>query len=158
IYRVSIGAAITHLKWSEFAPSILLAVIGSLLAGFFAAKIWLRLTERVDEAPSAIILPFTGTFVVWIVAAHLGPSGTLTRVAYALPIARTAPARTPARLRVPAYAVWDTAVFVLNVLAFILIGLQLRPIWTRFGSELRLEYCTVAASILVAVILTRVLW
>lgn len=158
IYRIAIGAAVTHLEWREFAPQILLAIIGSLLAGFLAAKIWLRLTARVDEAPSAIILQFTGTFVVWIVADHLGLSGILTIVAYAITIARTAPVRTPARLRVPAYAVWDTAIFVLNVLAFILIGMQLRPIWTRFGPELRLEYCTVAASILAAVILTRVAW
>jgi monovalent cation/hydrogen antiporter len=158
IYRIAVGAAVTHLEWSEFTSSILLAMVGSLLAGFLAARIWLRLTERVDDAPSAIILQFTGTFVVWILADHLGLSGILTIVAYAVTIARTAPARTPARLRVPAYAVWDTAVFVLNVLAFILIGMQLRPIWTRFGSELRLEYCTVAASILAAVILTRIVW
>src|SRR6202012_6118752 len=121
-------------------------------------KMWLRLAVRVEEAPRAIILEFTGPFVVWIVADHLGLSGILTIVAYAITIARTAPARTPARLRVPAYAVWDTAVFVLNVLAFILIGMQLRPIWSRFGAELRFEYCTVAASILAAVILTRVIW
>jgi len=28
------------------------------------------------------------------------------------------PHRTPARLRIPSYAVWETVVFVLNVLAF----------------------------------------
>ena len=39
------------------------------------------------------------------------------------------PQRTPARLRIPSYAVWETVVFVLNVLAFVLIGLQLRPIF-----------------------------
>ena len=93
--------------------------------------------------------------MVWIVAEHLGLSGILTIVAYAITIARTAPARTPARLRVPSYAVWETVVFVLNVLAFMLIGLQLRPIWTRLDAAVRWEYCVVAAcscsrSILVA--------
>ena len=52
-------------------------------------------------------------------------------VVFAITLARTAPARTPARLRVPSYAVWETVVFVLNVLAFMLIGMQLRPIWSR---------------------------
>ncbi len=31
-------------------------------------------------------------------------------------------------MRLPTYAVWDTAVFALNILAFIFIGLQIRPI------------------------------
>ena len=74
-------------------------------------------------------MQFAGTFMVWIVAEHIGLSGILTIVAYAITIARTAPARTPARLRVPSYAVWETVVFVLNVLAFMMIGMQLRPIW-----------------------------
>ena len=80
------------------------------------------LTQRITDAPSAIIMQFAGTFTVWIVAEHIGLSGILTIVAYAITIARTAPERTPARLRVPSYAVWETVVFVLNVLAFVLIG------------------------------------
>ena len=104
------------------------------------------------------MVQFAGTFTVWIVAEHIGLSGILTIVAYAVTIARTAPANTPARLRVPAYAVWDTAVFVLNVLAFMLIGMQLRPIWARLGGEVRLEYCVVAACVLATVILTRIVW
>ena len=46
-------------------------------------------------------MQFAGTFMVWIVAEHIGLSGILTIVAYAITIARTAPERTPARLRVP---------------------------------------------------------
>ncbi|WP_167558847.1 cation:proton antiporter [Bradyrhizobium canariense] len=159
IYRVAVGAAaVQHSRWSEFAPSIVLALAGSLVAGHLFARIWMLLTERVSEAPSAIILQFAGTFMVWIVAERIGLSGILTIVAYAITIARTAPARTPARLRVPAYAVWDTVVFILNVLAFMLIGMQLRPIWTRLDDVVRSEYCAVAGCILAAVILARVAW
>ena len=64
-----------------------------------------------------------------------------------------APAETPARLRVPTYAVWETVVFVLNVLAFVLIGLQLRPIWERLDDPVRLKYCLIAAAVLGIVIL-----
>jgi CPA1 family monovalent cation:H+ antiporter len=159
IYRVAVGAAtVQHFRWSEFAPSIVLALAGSLVAGYLFARIWTLLTEQVSEAPSAIIMQFSGTFMVWIIAERVGLSSILTIVAYAITIARTAPARTPARLRVPAYAVWDTAVFILNVLAFILIGMQLRPIWTGLDQAVQLEYCTVAAWILAAVIFTRVAW
>ena len=112
----------------------------------------------ITEAPSAIITQFAGTFMVWIVAEHLGLSGILTIIAYAITIARTAPARTSARLRVSSYAVWETVIFVLNVLAFILIGMQLRPIWSGLDDELLLKYCSFAATILAVVIFVRIAW
>jgi CPA1 family monovalent cation:H+ antiporter len=159
IYRVAVGAAaVEHFKWSEFAPSIVLALAGSLIAGFLFARISMPLTRRINDAPSSIIVQFAGTFTVWIVAEHIGLSGILTIVAYAITLARTTPARTPARLRVPSYAVWETAVFVLNVLAFMLIGLQLRPIWERLDDPVRLKYCLVASAVLGVVILTRIVW
>jgi NhaP-type Na+/H+ or K+/H+ antiporter len=159
IYRIAVTADETrHLSWGEFAPSIALVLLGSLAAGYLFARVWPLVTRRVNDAPSAIILQFAGTFIIWIVAERIGLSGILTIVAYALVTARTAPARTPARLRVPAYAVWDTAVFILNVLAFILIGMQLRPIWTRLDQTVRLEYCEVAACVLAAVIVARIAW
>ena len=159
IYRVAVGAAVVqHFRWSEFAPSILLALAGSLVAGYLFARISTWTMRRITDAPSSIIVQFAGTFTVWIVAERIGLSGILTIVAYAIAIARTAPAQTPARLRVPAYAVWDTAVFVLNVLAFMLIGLQLRPIWDRLDDPVRLKYCLVAAAVLGIVIVTRIGW
>ncbi|NOJ48875.1 cation:proton antiporter [Bradyrhizobium archetypum] len=159
IYRVAVGAvAVQHLKWSEHAPSIAFALIGSLLAGYLCARLWTPLTRRITEAPSAIIVQFAGTFTVWIVAEHIGLSGILTIVVYAITLARTSPAQMPARLRVPTYAVWETMVFVLNVLAFVLIGLQLRPIWERLDDPVRWKYCLVAAAVLGIVILTRIAW
>ena len=159
IYRVAVGAAaVQHFRWSEFAPSIVLALAGSLVAGYLFARVSMRLTQRITDAPSAIIVQFAGTFTVWIVAEHIGLSGILTIVVYAITLARTTPARTPARLRVPTYAVWETVVFVLNVLAFMLIGLQLRPIWERLDDPVRLEYCLFAAAVLGVVILTRIVW
>jgi CPA1 family monovalent cation:H+ antiporter len=159
IYRVAVGVvAVEHFKWSEFVPSIALALAGSLVAGYLFARVWLVTTRRVEDPPSAIILQFAGTFTIWIAAERIGLSGILTIVAYAFTIARTAPAQTPARLRVPAYAVWETAVFVLNVLAFILIGLQLRPIWTRLDQAERTDYVVIAACVLAAVILARIVW
>lgn len=159
IYRIAVGVvAVQHLEWSKAAPSIAWALIGSLLIGYVAARLWLPLTQRITEAPSAIIMQFAGTFTIWIVAEHLGLSGILTIVAYAITLARSAPAQMPARLRVSTYAVWDTAVFVLNVLAFVLIGLQLRPIWERLDDPVRWKYCLVAAAVLGVVILTRIAW
>lgn len=159
IYRIAVGAVVMeHLKWSEVAPTIALGLVGSVVAGLVAGRIIPLFLERVKEAPSAIIVQFATTFMVWIAAEHLGLSGILTIVVYAMTIARTAGQRMPARLRVPSYAVWETTVFVLNVLAFMLIGMQMRPIWTRLDTDVRWEYCVAAAWILLTVILVRLAW
>lgn len=159
IYRVAVGAAMTHtLQVSAYAPRIGVAVAGSLLVGFLFAKLWPYLTSRIADAPSAIIVQFATTFTVWIVAERLGLSGILTIVAYATTLARSTPAQTPARLRVPSYAVWDTMVFMLNVLAFVLIGMQLSPIWHRLADGQRFNYCVFAAAVLATVIIARIAW
>ena len=159
IYRIAVSAeAARHLGWGEFTSSISLVLLGSLVAGYLCGKLWLIAAPRFADAPSAIILQFVGTFTVWIVAEHLGLSGILTIVVYAMMLARRAPEGMSAALRVPTYAVWETAVFILNVLAFIMIGLQLGPIWSRLDDTVRWQYCEIAACVLAAVILARAAW
>ena len=79
----------------------------------------------------SVLLQFLGTFGVWLLADWIGASAVLTVVAYAMTIARLARGRMDPRQRRASYAVWDVAVFVLNVLAFILVGLQLHGILAR---------------------------
>ncbi|HEY3256988.1 MAG TPA: cation:proton antiporter, partial [Polyangiaceae bacterium] len=62
----------------------------------------------------------------------------------------------PARVRIPSYAVWEFAVFVLNVLAFILVGFQLKGIVRRLDASTLASYTGVAAAVCVATILARI--
>jgi Na+/H+ antiporter len=161
IYRLAVGAAIAGGAFSvrSVAPTFILAVIGSVIAGPILARLYLRLTRRLaEDAPSQIILQFVGTFGVWMLAERVGLSGVLTIVCYAIALAREAPDRTPARLRVPSYAVWETAVFVLNVLAFVLIGLQIRPILEALDPAQRAQYLGLAGAVLATVIVVRIAW
>src|SRR3954447_23573259 len=159
IYRLAIGAvAANSFSIAAVAPTFLFAVAGSLVVGPVLGWIFIRLIERVDHVPTSIILQFLTTFGVWIVAERVGLSGVLTMVCYAIVIARRSPQRTPARIRIPAYAVWETVVFVMNILAFIFIGLQLRPILGSLGAADRGRYLTVAAAVLLTVIVVRIAW
>jgi CPA1 family monovalent cation:H+ antiporter len=74
-------------------------------------------------------------FGLWIAAEALGLSGILTMVAFAMTLARRGGMQMAARMRVPIFAVWESAVFVLNAFAFVLIGMQLRPIWQRLAAH-----------------------
>jgi CPA1 family monovalent cation:H+ antiporter len=140
------------------APNFLLAVAGSLVVGPVLGWLVLGFLTRVQHVPTAIILQFVTTFGVWILADRLGLSGVLTMVCYAITVARTAPERTPARIRVPSYAVWDAVVFALNILAFIFIGLQIRPILESLEPAARGRYFAVAGAVVLTVIVVRLAW
>jgi Na+/H+ antiporter len=159
IYRLAVGAvAASGFSIGAVAPAFLFAVAGSVVAGPALGWLFMRLTARVRDVPTAIILQFVSTFGVWIVADRIGLSGVLTMVCYAITVARTAPERTPARMRIPSYAVWDTVVFMLNVLAFIFIGLQIRPILESLEPAARGRYFGVAGAVLLTVIVVRIAW
>src|SRR5436309_10243295 len=109
--------------WSV-APMLTLTWGGGVIAGFLLAHLYLRLTAAVRDVPISILLQFISTFAVWILADRTGLSAIITVVCYAMTLARHVPARIDARQRIASYAVWEVTVFVLNVLAFVLIGLQ----------------------------------
>ena len=159
IYRLAVGAAVANgFSFASVAPAFLFAVVGSVVVGPTLGWLTLRLMARVEHVPSAIILQFVTTFGVWIFAEYIGLSGVLTMVCYAMTVARTAPERIPARSRIPSYAVWDTAVFALNILAFIFIGLQIRPILGSLEVADRGRYVGVAVAVLLTVIVVRLVW
>src|SRR3954470_23318778 len=159
IYRLAVGAVIAgSFSVTAVAPAFLFAVLGSVVAGLSLGWLVFRLINRVQHVPTAIILQFLSTFSVWLFAENIGLSGVLTTVCYAIALARTAPEQTPARVRIPSYAVWDTVVFTLNILAFIFIGLQIRPIFDSLPAADRARYFAVAGMVLLTVIVVRFAW
>jgi Na+/H+ antiporter len=159
IYRLAVTAAVTRdFAASHLAPTFLLGIAGSIVVGPALAWLFLRFTRRVRDVPTSVILQFVSTFGVWILAERLGLSAVLTMVCYAVAIARRAPEWFPANMRVPSYAVWETAVFVLNVLAFVMIGLQIRPVLASLDAGVRTRYFFVAGAVLVTVIVIRIVW
>ena len=162
IYRIAVTAASAgSFSFANAAPTFLLTVLGSLVIGPLLALIFLRIMaglRQSGDTPTVIILQFIGTFGVWLLADRAGLSGILTIVTYAITIAQRAPASTPARLRVPSYAVWEAAVFVLNVLAFVMIGLQVGPIVGSLEPNQRSWYLAIGGAVLATVILVRMAW
>jgi Na+/H+ antiporter len=159
IYRVAVGAVVAgSFSVQSVAPTFLLGVVGSLLAGPALGWLMQRLIQRVEHVPTAIIVQFVGTFTVWLVAERAGLSGVLTTVCFAMTLARTAPASVPARVRLPTNAVWATVIFALNIFAFIFIGLQIRPILANLSLPDLEQYLTVASLAFVTVVLVRIVW
>src|SRR4051794_16825566 len=144
IYRLALGAvAANGLSMGSVVPTFLLSVAGSLIVGPALGWLVVRCLDPVQHVPTSIVLQFATTFGVWILADRIGLSGVLTMVCYAIVLARNSPERTPARIRIPSYAVWETVVFMMNILAFIFIGLQIRPIVESLAATDRAQYVAV---------------
>ena len=159
IYRVAVGTALTGAfsGWS-LVPTLLLTCGGGALVGWLLARLFIRVFRAITDISVNVLLQFISTFTVWIIADRLGLSAIITVVAYAMTIAQRVGGRIDARQRIASYAVWDVAVLVLNVLAFVLIGLQLRSIYARaHGGEWR-TYALCAAVVCATVIVVRVVW
>jgi CPA1 family monovalent cation:H+ antiporter len=158
IYRVAVGAAAGEAVWGwTLVPMLLVTTVGGAALGWALARLWRMLPTPEDDVPVDVLIQFIGTFAVWMLANALGVSAIITVVVYAMTLARLVPLRMNARRRIASYAVWDVAVFVLNVLAFVLVGLQVRGIIGRIDSQLPL-YAGTAAAVCGVVVLVRIAW
>jgi CPA1 family monovalent cation:H+ antiporter len=155
IYRFAVAAAAGMVSIWSLAGTAVAAAIGSVVVALVLARIVSALVWRIRDVATSVVVQFGSTFAVWTLAERLHLSGILTTVVYAMALSRPSARMIAARVRVPSYAVWEVAVFVLNVLAFILVGFQLRQIVVRGGW---MPYIGVAAAVCVTVILARILW
>ena len=159
IYRLAVAATATGVLsgWSVL-PTLLVVTAGSVVLGLVLSRVTLFVTARITDVATAVVFQFCGTFFVWILAEQLHLSGIITIVVFAMAAARRAPEVLPARIRIPSFAVWEVAVFVLNVLAFILVGFQLKSIAARATETTGLRYAAIAAAVCVVVIVARIAW
>ena len=134
------------------------AAVGSVVAGYVLARLYVVATAEMRDPASSTILQFVGTFGVWILSERLMLSPIITVVVYAMTLAQLAPGRSAPRLRISSYSVWETAVFVVNVLAFVLMGLQARPIIERLSPDERWHSLALGLAVLAVVVVVRIGW
>ena len=144
---------------AAFALRIAIAVPGGVILGILLALFFRRfVVPFVTGTLGGNLLEFVTCFGVWIIAERLELSAVLCLVAFAMTIARGAGLSTRARSRIHSFAVWDTAVFLLNVLAFLLMGLQARTIAGAMPAERLHEAAWFALAVIVCLVLVRMAW
>jgi NhaP-type Na+/H+ or K+/H+ antiporter len=158
VFSAAVGAASRHHALGDLLPTLALAVPGGLVVGYLCGKAYVALAPRLAGTLGGRFFEFVSTFGVWVAAERLHLSAILAVVAFAVVVARHMPSRQSALDRVHSYSVWETTVFVLNVLAFLLIGLQAREIVLRLKASERWEALGFGLVVLAVVIAVRVAW
>jgi CPA1 family monovalent cation:H+ antiporter len=101
------------------------------------------------------LVQFVHTFLMWVIAEHLGLSPVLSIVAFAMTLASGNVPQSSARMRVQSYAVWSAVVFVLNVVAFLMMGMQVREILVGMPADHIQDALGFATVIVMLVIVVR---
>ena len=135
-----------------------LAVPGGIALGLGMAWGFRFIIPHTRGSFGGNLLEFVNTFVAWLIAERLGLSAVLCVVTMAMFIANDPRMKIEARDRVQSFAVWGVAVFVLNVVAFLLMGMQAHSIIGAMNAERLREAASVAGIVVAAVVVTRLVW
>jgi CPA1 family monovalent cation:H+ antiporter len=156
------GAALAfHAGNNELAaawPGLALAAPLGLMVGYGFAKLYLRVAPVLAGTLGGTLFEIVSTFATWVVAEHLRASAVLAMVAFGMIVAKHAPTLQSPRDRLHSHAVWGAIVFLLNVFAFLLVGLQARTVLlqlepSQWGPAMRF-----AGAIVLTVIGARLVW
>ncbi|MGH1560036.1 cation:proton antiporter [Caulobacter segnis] len=134
------------------------AAPGGIVLGIVIAYVLRGISPLVSGTLGGNAFEFVTAFGSWMIAERLGVSPVLCLVAFAMTFARTAALRTPPRVRIHSFAVWTSAVFLLNVVAFLLMGLQARTIVAGMDRERLMQAAGFAAVVVVCLIIVRMAW
>lgn len=142
----------------EDALGLALGIPLGVLLGWVVALGYLRLLPRFSGTLGATIVDIATTLALWLIAERLHASAVLAVVTFALVVARRRPFIQSARDRIHSASVWAAGVFILNVLAFMLMGLQARTLVAKLGADERWPALLFTLALFAVVILVRVCW
>ncbi|ATY33749.1 cation:proton antiporter [Sphingomonas psychrotolerans] len=135
-----------------------LAVPGGIALGLAMAWGFRFIVPHTRGSFGGNLLEFVNTFLAWLIAERLGLSAVLCVVTMAMFIANDPRMKIEARDRVQSFAVWGVVVFVLNVVAFLMMGMQAHSIIGAMTPDRLREAARVAGMVVAAVIVTRLVW
>ena len=161
LYRFAVTATLTGtFSAQEAAVSFGYIATAGVAVGIVLAWAASWLFQRIDDTRLAIILSFLVAWISYIAAEWIGASGVLSAVACGLVLGSRQHRVLSATTRMQARSVWGVVNFLLEALAFILIGLSMRDALKRAGSvqALWIVGLLFTLAITAAVVIARLLW
>ncbi len=159
-YRYAVAAVVTGAFsiWDAGLTFILVAA-GGIILGLIMGRIikWIHKITP-DNATTDTTLTFLTPFIVYLLAENIHVSGVLAVVSCGLYLSWNSSELFNHQTRLQAYGTWDTAIFILTGVVFILIGLQLPIILTGIQDHTFPMLVKYGAIVSVAVIIGRIIW
>ncbi len=159
LLRTAIAAAVlgSFSPW-DAAWRLVLNIVGGIAVGLVVGYLIRRVRRALDNPPLEITIAFLTGYFAFLPASALGVSGVLAVVTAGLYIGWYTPELTTVQTRLQGRGFWEILTFLLNVLLFGLIGLQLPPIADALSGTGGWSLVGDAAVIALAVIAVRIAW
>jgi monovalent cation/hydrogen antiporter len=159
LLRTAIVAAVAG-SFSPWAAGgrLVLNIIGGIAVGLAVGYVIRRVRRVLDNPPLEVTIAFLTGYFAFLPAAALDVSGVLAVVTAGVYMGWYTPELTTVQTRLTGRAFWEILIFLLNVVLFGLIGLQLRPIIDGLSGYGGWPLLGDAAVIVLAVILIRIIW
>lgn len=158
LYRTALAAlAMGTFSALEAGIAFVVVLAGGVIVGGIVGVVVLRALERSRDATFGVAVMLLAPYAAYLPAEQLGVSGVIAAVVAGL-LARGAIRRATSDARVTAAAVWQTEIFVLNGLVFVLIGLQVPSVLAAVAARSLSQAIAITAAIALAVIVARFVW
>ena len=168
-FQFAIAAAVTGaFSLVDAAQSFAISFFGGIAIGLIAGFLALLAMKAIrgygyESITVHVVFEVFTPFIVFLVAEHFGTSGILAVVAAGLLITLLPQKPTPvaARLKIASNSVWETLVFVINGVVFVMLGMQLpkaiMPSW-RSDEVSSLLLCGLVLLVTALVVGVRFIW
>jgi len=160
VFRFALAAMLTghFVLWEAGVEFIVVAIMG-VVVGLAIAFIEYLIHKFLPTTPSIdTAITLISPYLMYITAEHFHFSGVLAVVSGGLLLSYKSHEVFSYNTRIQTVSVWNTLVFLLNGVVFIMIGLQLPGIVAGLGENTMLQSFKYAVVISLVTIVIRILW
>jgi monovalent cation/hydrogen antiporter len=159
-YRIAVAAAVGAgtLDLGSAGVSFVTIAVGGVVVGVVVGAITTLLIGLLDDPPVEVLVSLLAPFAAYIPAETFGVSGVLATVVAGLLVGYRSARTMRSEARLLGSSVWQMLIFVVNGLAFLLIGLELPVVLRDLGRYAPGDVIGLAAAVCFTVVLVRLVW
>jgi CPA1 family monovalent cation:H+ antiporter len=160
IYGLAVAAVVTatDISLGTAAWTFAFVAVGGVVIGLAVGWLTSWLESLLQNPPVEVLVSLLAPFVAYLPAETLHVSGVISTVTAGLVVGWRAPRIFRSDARLLASGVWQMVIFVVNGLAFLLIGLQLPTVTAEIEGYSPAQLLGMAAAVSATVILVRLAW
>ncbi len=158
-FTIALGAVQTGMvHWSFALGQFCWLVVAGIAIGLIFGRTSIFLHSLMKDGAIEVLVALILPFLTYLVAESLHASGVLAVVAAGLIRSRHSSRAFSPQQRILALSLWDMIVFLVNTLAFILIGMQLKTIVSDLAGYSTLDLVRYGLVASLAAIVIRLVW
>ncbi len=159
IYGIAIAVAVGgSFKASTGVATFAGALLGGSAIGLAVGWIIAQIRARIEDTPVEITISLLTPYAAFLPAQQLGASGVIATVAAGLYLGRRGSRIMGPDARLTGRAVWETIVFLLNGMVFIITGLEVPWLLRALAPATAIRLVGIGVVVSVVLVVVRALW